>query len=125
MTLLDKLRHRARQIKANTMVVFFAARDPQTPWYAKLTAGIVLSYAFSPIDLVPDFIPVLGLLDDLLIVPLGLALAIKMIPDHVLESAKVKAQQTSLRPTNIWAAAVIIIIWACLAALVIKLIFFN
>lgn len=107
------------------MVVYYAYRDPRTPWFVKIFAGLVVAYAFSPIDLVPDFIPVLGLLDDLLLIPLGVALCMKMMPKEVLESAKSRAEESQTRPTNIWAAIFIVLFWAIILALIIKLIFFN
>lgn len=82
--LLEKLKQRARHLKVETFALYLAARHPRTPWYAKLLVAGIVSYAFSPIDLVPDFIPVIGYLDDLILVPLGLALAIRMVPDPVL-----------------------------------------
>ena len=77
---LAGLRPWARQLKQNVIALWIAARDPRTPWQVKLVAGFVAAYALSPIDLIPDFIPVLGYLDDLLIVPLGIMLAVRMIP---------------------------------------------
>lgn len=112
-------------MKKSTMTVYFAVKDPRTPWFAKLFAGMVLAYAFSPIDLIPDFIPVFGLLDDLLIVPVGLAISIKMIPLVILESAKQKAAQSCDKPVNYWVGAIIAIIWVMSAALILKVVFFN
>ena len=80
MGLLVKLKERARSLKAETLTLYLAARHPLTPWYAKIFIGGVVAYAVSPIDLIPDFIPVLGYLDDLILVPIGIALAIRMIP---------------------------------------------
>ena len=77
---IDRLRDRAKKLKTETRALYLAGRDPRTPWYARLLAAVVVAYALSPIDLIPDFIPVLGYLDDLVLVPLGIALAIKMIP---------------------------------------------
>jgi uncharacterized membrane protein YkvA (DUF1232 family) len=99
--------------------VFLACRDPRTPWYAKVFAGGVVAYALSPIDLIPDFIPIVGYLDDLIIVPLGIALAVKMIPDAVLIDCRIRAQTASERPTNRKAAAVIVAIWIAAAAVLI------
>ena len=83
---LDQWRQRARSLKADTYALYLACRDPRVPWYAKLLAATVVAYAFSPIDLIPDFVPVLGYLDDLVIVPLGIALAVKLIPAPILRS---------------------------------------
>lgn len=122
-TFLGRLRQRARTIKRDTYAVYLACRDPRTPWYAKVFAGVVVAYALSPIDLIPDFIPVLGYLDDLILVPFGLALAVKMIPDSVMADCRTKAQTESERPTNRKAAAVIIAIWLAAAALLIWLVY--
>jgi uncharacterized membrane protein YkvA (DUF1232 family) len=122
-TLVGRLRYRARQIKRDTYAVYLACRDPRTPWYAKAFAGGVVAYALSPIDLIPDFIPVLGYLDDLILVPLGVALAVKMIPETVLVECRARAQIASERPTNRIAAAVIVAIWLGAAGLLIWLAF--
>ena len=120
-TLLGRLRDRARTIKRDTYAVYFACRDPRTPWYAKVFAGGVVAYALSPIDLIPDFIPVVGYLDDLILVPLGIALAVKMIPEPVLIDCRAKAQIASERPTDRRAAAIIVAIWLAVAGLLIWL----
>jgi uncharacterized membrane protein YkvA (DUF1232 family) len=101
---------RARQLKTEVYALYLAYRDPRLPWYARLVAAAVAAYAFSPIDLIPDFIPLLGYLDDLLIVPLGVALAIKLIPPAVMAEARQRAQAelASGKPVN-WVAAVLII----------------
>ena len=101
----------------DTYAVYLACRDPRTPWYAKAFAGGVVAYALSPIDLIPDFIPVLGYLDDLILVPLGIALALKMIPEPVLVECRARAQTASERPTDRRAAAVIVVIWLVAASL--------
>jgi len=90
--LLEKLKQRARQIKFETFALYLAARDPRTPWYAKLLVAGIVTYAFSPIDLIPDFVPVLGYLDDLIMLPLGITLAIKMVPNSVLAECRTRAQ---------------------------------
>ena len=109
---LAALRLRARQLKQHTLTVYFAARDPRTPWPVRLLALAVAAYALSPIDLIPDFIPVLGLLDDLLIVPLGLALVVRWTPAEVLASAREKAGRMAERPVSRGAAVAIGVIWA-------------
>jgi uncharacterized membrane protein YkvA (DUF1232 family) len=121
---LDRWRQRARQLKAETYALYLAYRDPRVPWYAKLFAGCVVAYALSPIDLVPDFIPILGYLDDLVLVPLGIALAIKMIPEPVLVECRERAREALAddRPINWAAAAVIIAVWILLATVAIVLI---
>ncbi|SEM58572.1 Uncharacterized membrane protein YkvA, DUF1232 family [Paenibacillus sp. cl141a] len=90
---LTKAKDKAREIKRNVFVLFLAYKDPRVPWYAKLFAVLVVAYAFSPIDLIPDFIPVLGYLDDLIIVPLGITIALKMIPQSVIEQCRAKAEE--------------------------------
>jgi len=106
-----------------TYAIYLAYKDPRVPWYAKIWMGIILAYAFSPIDLIPDFIPVLGYLDDLVIVPAGIALAIKMIPEDVMAECRLKSQETiqSDRPVNWVVAAVIILVWLVLAVVLISI----
>ena len=118
-SVLGRSKQRAKTIKRDTYVVYLACRDPRTPWYAKWFAGGVVAYALSPIDLIPDFIPVLGYVDDLILIPLGIALAVRMIPKAVLADCRVKAQAASERPASRKAAAVIITIWVIAASLLI------
>lgn len=120
-SLIGQLKQRARATKRDTYAVYLACRDPRTPWYAKVVAGAVAAYALSPIDLIPDFIPVLGYLDDLIIVPLGLALAVKLIPRPVLIDCRAAAQAAAEKPTNRTAAAVIVAVWLAAAGLLIWL----
>jgi uncharacterized membrane protein YkvA (DUF1232 family) len=115
MALLDTLRQRARLLKRDTYALYLAARDPRTPWYVKLVAGAIVSYALSPIDLIPDFIPVLGYLDDLIILPIGLLLAVKMVPAPVLADCRAQAELITDRPTSRTAAMLIVAIWIALA----------
>jgi len=111
-------KQRAKALKLETWAVYLAYRDPRTPWYAKILALCVLGYALSPIDLIPDFIPVLGYLDDLILVPLGLALAIKMIPQAVLDECREKARQDERQGKLGWrAGAFVVVTWLLLAAL--------
>ena len=88
MALLDELKKRARHLKAETFALYLAARDPRTPWYAKLLVAGIVAYAFSPIDLIPDFVPVFGYLDDLILLPMGITLAIKLVPNSVLAECR-------------------------------------
>ncbi len=111
MTFTDRLKERLHSLKRETLAVWFAARDPRTPWYAKALAVLITAYAFSPIDLIPDFIPLLGYLDDLLIIPAGIALALKLIPAEVMADARAKADLEAQKPTNWVAGAVIALIW--------------
>lgn len=117
---LSNWRTRVRSLKRDTYALYLAARDPGTPWLARLLVVLIVAYALSPIDLIPDFIPVLGLLDDLLLLPLGLALAIHLIPPDVLRIARQQAAQQEAhgRPVSRIAAVVIIAIWV-LAAFVV------
>jgi uncharacterized membrane protein YkvA (DUF1232 family) len=116
-------KQRVRQLKAETYALYLAYRDPRTPWYARIFAAIVVGYAFSPIDLIPDFIPVLGYLDDLILVPFGIWLALKMIPPEVMADSRTRAQETLAngKPISRAAAVVIVAIWLLLAALGIAL----
>jgi uncharacterized membrane protein YkvA (DUF1232 family) len=115
-------KRRARQLKLETWAVYLAVRDPRTPWYARLVAVCVVGYALSPIDLVPDFIPVLGYLDDLILVPLGLALALRLIPQPVLEECRERARLEAGRPGNWRAGLVVVFTWLGLAALAVFLV---
>jgi len=106
-------------MKRDTHTLYLACRDPRTPWHVKVFAGGVVSYAISPIDFIPDFIPVIGHLDDLIVVPLGIALAVKMIPEPVLVDCRAMALAAAEKPTSRTAAVVIIAIWIALAGLVV------
>lgn len=101
-------------LKQQTLVVYFAARDPRTPLYVRLIALITAAYALSPIDLIPDFVPFLGYVDDLFFVTLGFALVIWLTPEEVIESARLKAAQVKERVVSYASAALIIIIWSLL-----------
>jgi uncharacterized membrane protein YkvA (DUF1232 family) len=118
---IERWKSQVRQLKGETYALYLAYRDPRVPWYAKALAICVVGYAFSPIDLIPDFIPILGYLDDLVLVPLGMILAHRMIPQTVLEECREKAQQTlSQDEARSWVAGgVIMAIWLLLMALVI------
>lgn len=115
MRLIDTLRDWARRLKTDVIAVWLAARDPQTPWGVRLLALTVAAYALSPIDLIPDFIPVLGYLDDLLLVPLGLWLVIRLIPPAQMALFRDRAQAIALRPTSRGAAIAIVVIWLAVA----------
>jgi uncharacterized membrane protein YkvA (DUF1232 family) len=101
----------ARELRQQTLVVYFAAPDPRTPWPARLLALGVAAYALSPIDLVPDFIPVVGYLDDLLIVPWGLLLVLRLVPAEVRAAAQTKAREVVERPASRAMAVAIVAIW--------------
>ena len=115
------LRSRARKLKSEIFALYLALRDPRTPWYAKAFGALVVAYAFSPLDLIPDFVPVLGYLDDVILLPLGIWLTIRMIPLAVLDEsrARVEIELRGRRPANWAAAAVIILLWAGSIALVV------
>ncbi len=108
---IASLRTWARSFRHQTMVVYFVARDSRTPWFARLLALAVAAYALSPIDLIPDFIPVLGYLDDLILVPLGLALVLRLVPVEVMASAKERALAASGQPASRGMAAAILTLW--------------
>ena len=112
---LAALQTKARALKRHALTVYFAARDPRTPLPVRVLAVCVAAYAFSPIDLIPDFIPVLGYLDDLVLIPLGLALVVKLVPADVMESARVRAEAAVERPTSRLAAVFIVAIWLALS----------
>ena len=113
-------RARVRELKIQVHALLLAYRDPRTPWYAKALAALVAAYALSPIDLIPDFIPVLGQLDDLLLVPLGIALAVRLIPREVLADCRTKARQADSRPrVRPWLSVLLVAgVWLALLALV-------
>ena len=117
--MLESWKRRARNLRADTYALYLAYRDPRTPWYARLFAALVIGYAFSPVDLVPDFVPVLGYLDDLVLVPLGVLLALRMIPPEVWAESRQRAQETTAlgQPVR-WAAIVVIATWLLMLALV-------
>lgn len=110
-TLLQRLRQWAKAIKRDVHALWLAARDPRTPWHAKLLALLVAAYALSPIDLIPDFIPVIGYLDDLILVPLGVLLVVRLIPDELMQEFRQRATAAASRPVSRIAAAVFVLIW--------------
>ncbi len=107
----------ARKIKRDVVALWIAARDPRTPISAKITAGAVAAYALSPIDLIPDFIPVLGYLDDLLIVPVGILLAVRLIPANLMVEFRVKAEAEATRPVSRAGLLFVVLVWLAAAAL--------
>jgi uncharacterized membrane protein YkvA (DUF1232 family) len=110
-------RDRVRALKRDVVAIALAVRDPRVPWYAKAVGVCVIAYAFSPIDLIPDFVPVLGLLDDLVLVPLGLLLVVRLIPADILAEHRLAAVAVAERPVSRAGAAAIVAIWALAAAL--------
>lgn len=117
--MLTTLRQRARAIKRDTLALYLAARHPDTPWYAKALAVLIVGYALSPIDLIPDFIPVLGYLDDVILLPVGIFLCIRLIPPHVLDEcrAEAAARFAEGKPTSRTAAVVIVLVWLAMLIL--------
>ncbi len=117
--MLENLKARARQLKAEVFALYLAARHPGTPWYAKALIVAIVAYALSPIDLIPDFIPVLGLLDDLILLPLGIALALRLIPEAVI--AECRARALANPPKAAFAgragAIVVVLLWMVAALL--------
>lgn len=114
---MPTLREQARALKRDVVAIYLAARDPRVPWYAKAVAIAVAAYALSPIDLIPDFIPVLGYLDDVIIVPAGIVLVRRLIPEAIMAEHRAAAATLAERPTSRAAAAVIVLIWAGAIAL--------
>jgi uncharacterized membrane protein YkvA (DUF1232 family) len=111
----------ARKMRLDVFTLYFAYRNPGTPVYAKLWAAIVVAYALSPIDLIPDFIPILGYLDDLILIPLGIAIAVRLIPKQVLEQSRDLARNRidEKRPINWIAGGIVIAVWAALLVFVV------
>lgn len=110
--MLERLKQRARALKNEAFAVYLAAKDPRTPWYAKALIFFVVAHTFSPIDLIPDFIPILGYLDDLIITPGGLWLAVRLIPPDVLAEARVTAAAQGVdRSIGTIGAVIIILLW--------------
>ncbi len=109
---MSRLRRWARELKQQTLVVYFAARDERTPWLARVLALAIAAYALSPIDLIPDFIPIVGYLDDLIIVPLGLMVVLRLIPSEVLAASKDKARDVVDQPVSRAMVVVIVASWA-------------
>jgi len=117
MMTLASLKARVRQVKVDLIALSLAARDPRTPWYAKLIVAGCVAYALSPVDIIPDFIPVIGLVDDLIFIPIALALAVRFIPDEVLADCRVTASAIAARKTSRAAGLVIVGLWIALATL--------
>ncbi|WP_119461915.1 DUF1232 domain-containing protein [Rhodospirillaceae bacterium SYSU D60014] len=115
--MLDQLRQWARTIKCDVVALWIAARDPRVPWYAKVSAAAVAAYALSPIDLIPDFVPALGYLDDMIIVPLGILLVIWMIPEGLMAEFREEAAKREGKPKSYAGAAAIVLLWVMAAAL--------
>jgi uncharacterized membrane protein YkvA (DUF1232 family) len=115
--MLERTKQWARTIKRDVIALWIAARDPRVPWYAKALAAAIAAYALSPIDLIPDFIPVLGYLDDLVIVPVGILLVVRLIPAPLMAEFREQATVMAQKPRSTTAAAIIVAIWIVAAAL--------
>ena len=117
--IIARLQASARRLKLETTTLYYAYRHPRTPWVAKAFSALVVAYALSPIDLIPDFVPVLGYLDDLVLVPLGIYFAMKMIPADVYQEARQQAAkaQHENKPSSWWVGALILLLWLGLAVL--------
>jgi uncharacterized membrane protein YkvA (DUF1232 family) len=114
--------HRVRSLKRDVVAIALAVRDPRVPWYARAVGVCVVAYALSPIDLIPDFVPVLGLLDDLVLVPLGLLLMVRLIPADILAKHRAAATAAAERPVSWAGAAAVIAIWVLVAVLLATLV---
>lgn len=119
MTIAERIKAWARRIKRDSVTLWFAYRDPRTPWLVKSLCVLVVAYALSPIDLIPDFIPVLGYVDDALLLPVLIWLAVKLLPPHVVEDNRAKAEQwmneRGRKPTSKAGAALVVFIWTAVA----------
>lgn len=113
---LTSLRQAAKLLKRDTVALYFAARDPRTPWTVRLVVGGVVAYALSPIDLIPDFIPVVGLLDDIILVPLGIRLALRMVPTEVMNDARARVVATEEQPKSLFGATIVVGTWLAFLA---------
>lgn len=122
MSFLASLKLRARLLKRDTLAIWYAAKDKRTPWYARALAVLVAAYALSPLDLIPDFIPVLGYLDDLILIPAGIALTLKLVPAAVISDARIAAEKSLAKPVTWWMTVLIILVWLAIITLAIWLI---
>ena len=120
---LDPLRSRAKTLKRDTLAVWYASLDPRTPRRARVLAVIVAAYAFSPVDLIPDFVPILGYLDDLILIPAGIALTLKMIPPDVMADARLKAEEQAVKPVSRVAGAIIFLFWLMILFFIIRAVY--
>jgi uncharacterized membrane protein YkvA (DUF1232 family) len=114
-----------KRIRIDAHAAWLAARDPRCPWYARAFGLLVTAYALSPIDLIPDFIPVLGLLDDALLIPLGIWLFVKMLPEGLFEQHRATAAAAAARPGSAWGAAIVVTLWVAAALLTANLLGFR
>jgi uncharacterized membrane protein YkvA (DUF1232 family) len=121
--MFHRLKNWARDVKRDVFALYLAARDPRVPWYAKALAALVAAYALSPIDIIPDFIPVLGYLDDLIILPLGIAAVVRLIPGEVMADLRLQAEERIFtRPRSWFGASVVVLLWVIAAVFLVWLI---
>ena len=122
---MEKIKAWAKNLKRQIFILYFAYRDERVPWYVKLFTACIVAYAFSPIDLIPDFIPILGYLDDVIILPLGIMFALKMIPKDVISDCEVKANEMMKngKPKNWIVGSLIIFIWSVIILWIILKVF--
>ena len=113
---------RVQRLKTEVYALYLAYRDPRTPWYAKIVVALVVGYALSPIDLIPDFVPVLGYLDDLLLLPLGILLALRLIPAEVMAECRARAAEMHNRPESRFGWALVVAIWLMMIGLLLAVI---
>ena len=122
--MFQRIKQRAGDLKMEVLAVWFAYRDSRTPWYAKVWLALVAGYAFSPIDLIPDFIPVLGYLDDFILLPLGIFIAIKLVPKDVMDDSRIKAsdwlEQRRQNPRSLKVTILIILVWIAILAVLLR-----
>lgn len=123
---LKEMKIRAKTMKSELGLIYLAFKHQRTPWYAKALIALVISYVLSPIDLIPDFIPVLGYLDDLIIAPAGIALAIKLIPEDVILECRVNMYELSkIKMNGTYMGVIIIVIWVIILGMVINALYFK
>ena len=115
---LRRLRTWAGRLRRDIHALYLAYRDPRTPWYARAVGALVAAYALSPVDLIPDFVPILGYLDDLVLLPAGIALAVRLIPRDVMEDCRARAEQAPLLPGIRAGIAVVVAVWVVVAVVV-------
>lgn len=120
--MVDRLKDWARIVRRDIHALYLSSRDPRVPWHLRILAGLLAAYALSPIDLIPDFIPILGLLDDVILIPVGIMLIVRAIPPEIMAEHRVLAIAKQERPVNRAAAVLICLIWAALIALVVWLV---
>ncbi len=109
--MFTRIKHWAKNLKRDSHAIYLASRDPRVPWYAKVLGVAVAAYALSPIDLIPDFIPVVGYLDDLVIVPLGIWLVVSLIPGEVMAECRARADEAGQRPVSRAGMIAVIVVW--------------